>query len=133
MSRLPGKFKIGVLTGGGDVPGLNSCIRALTYRAIDNGHEVVGILCGWLGVASLNPDDPEGFKKWMTPLDKRGVRTVDRYGGTFLHTSRTNPICMKCNELPEHLRTVYTPEERPANPEEVFDITPPCLEGIRTA
>src|SRR5512136_2731827 len=108
---MPGKWKIGVLTGGGDVPGLNSCIRAFTYRAIDDGHEVVGIRRGWRGVASLHPDDPPSLDEWLLPLDKNQVRTVDRAGGTFLHTSRTNPAKIKRRDLPAHLRDAYRPAD----------------------
>lgn len=122
------RWKIGVLTGGGDVPGLNSCIRALTYRAIDDGHEVVGIRRGWRGVANLNPPDPEGLTRWMVPLSLERVRTVDRYGGTFLHTSRTNPARIKRKDLPEHLKGKYLPEDgSPGDPDERFDITDDIL------
>ena len=74
MSRL----RIGVLTGGGDVPGLNSCIRALTYRALDDGNEVLGIRRGWAGIVEVDPDDPESRDIHTVKLDRRGVRTVDR-------------------------------------------------------
>ena len=120
---MSGKYKIGVLTGGGDVPGLNSCIRAFTYRAIDDGHEVVGIRRGWRGVASLNPDAPDSLREWLMPLGKQQVRTVDRHGGTFLHTSRTNPIRIRRKDLPGHLVPVYRPKVKvvgvgsSANPE----------------
>ena len=84
-------MKIGVLTGGGDVPGLNPCIKSVVDRAIDEGHEVVGIRRGWWGLLNLNPDDPESYDRCVLKLDKNRVRTIDRTGGTFLHTSRTNP------------------------------------------
>jgi len=128
---MSGKFKIGVLTGGGDVPGLNSCIRAFTYRAIDDGHEVVGIRRGWRGVASLNPDVPESLREWLMPLGKQQVRTVDRHGGTFLHTSRTNPIRIRRKDLPEHLVPVYRPQDgSEGDPDERFDITPDILKAL---
>src|SRR5688572_18192236 len=97
-------MKIGILTGGGDVPGLNPCIKAVVNRAIEEGHSVIGLRRGWGGLLNFNPDDPEANKKWVTPLDKKAVRTVDRSGGTFLHTSRTNPGKVKPKDVPEFLR-----------------------------
>lgn len=127
---MTSKWKIGVLTGGGDVPGLNSCIRAFTYRAIDDGHEVLGIRCGWRGVASLNPDDPPSMNRWLMTLGKIQVRTVDRHGGTFLHTSRTNPISIKRKDLPEHLKSAYADAGAGIDPEQRFDITPHVLKAL---
>ena len=128
---MPLTWKIGVLTGGGDVPGLNSCIRAFTYRAINDGHEVLGIRRGWRGVASLNPDDPQGLAEWMTPLGKAQVRTVDRHGGTFLHTSRTNPIRIRRKDLPDYLKPAYVPKDgSDGDPDERFDITPHVLRSL---
>lgn len=98
-------MKIGILTGGGDVPGLNSCIKALVYRAVDAGHEVVGFRRGWLSLLAINPDDPSTIDQFSLPLDKFNTRTIDRTGGTFLHTSRTNPSKVKPAEVPEFLRT----------------------------
>ena len=95
---------IGVLTGGGDVPGLNPCIKALVYRAIDEGYEVLGIRRGWGGLLQFNPDEPGSFSKHFLPLDKQVVRTIDRTGGTMLHTSRTNPSKVKPKDVPEFLR-----------------------------
>ncbi len=83
--------RIGVLTGGGDVPGLNPCIKTIVNRAVDEGYEVVGIRKGWGGLLYCNPDDPQSIAEYILPLDKQRVRTIDRTGGTFLHTSRTNP------------------------------------------
>ncbi len=99
-------MRIGVLTGGGDVPGLNPCIKAIVNRAIDNGFEVLGIRRGWAGVLDYNLDDdkdPEKRAKWVMPLDKQRVRRVDRTGGTFLHTSRTNPGKVTPDRVPEFL------------------------------
>lgn len=97
-------MKIGVLTGGGDVPGLNPCIKALVYRAIDEGHEVIGFRRGWWGPLNFNPDNPESHDLCTVPLDKKNTRTIDRSGGTFLHTSRTNPSRVMPAHVPEHLR-----------------------------
>ncbi len=96
-------MRIGVLTGGGDVPGLNPCIRALVHRVIDDGHEVVGLRRGWAGLLELDPDDPEALERCTVPLDKSAVRTIDRSGGTMLHTSRTNPGRVRPTELPPFL------------------------------
>jgi len=95
--------KIGILTGGGDVPGLNPAIKAATLRAIDAGYEMVGIRRGWRGLVGCLADDASHDANWTLPLDAGAVRTVDRSGGTFLHTSRTNPSNMRENDIPEHL------------------------------
>lgn len=96
-------MRIGILTGGGDVPGLNACIKAVVNRVSDAGHEVVGIRRGWGGLLTTNPDNPETVEKNMLVLDKPQVRTVDRTGGTFLHTSRTNPSNVRPKEVPDFL------------------------------
>ena len=83
-------MKIGILTGGGDVPGLNPCIKAVVNRAVAQGHEIVGVRRGWGGLLDFNRDDPESFDKNFIPLDNQVVRKIDRTGGTFLHTSRTH-------------------------------------------
>lgn len=119
-------MKIGILTGGGDVPGLNPCIKAVVNRAIDQGHEVIGIRRGWGGLLYHNPDDPESFKKWFIPLDRQVVRTVDRTGGTFLHTSRTQPSKVKSEDVPEFLR------EPDWHPEvtDIRDFTPHVIKNL---
>ena len=117
-------MRIGILTGGGDVPGLNPCIKALVYRAIDEGHEVIGIRRGWLGVLNYNPE--LSFKDNAInaiPLDKQTVRTVDRSGGTFLHTSRTNPSKVKAKDVPAHLKNKVADGDR-------FDMTPHALKVV---
>ena len=96
--------RIGVLTGGGDVPGLNSVIKSVTYRATELGMDVVGIRRGWEGLTHLQPGDgldPE----YVRPLDRSSTRTIDRTGGTVLHTSRTNPTRMAREALPAWLDT----------------------------
>lgn len=97
-------MRIGILTGGGDVPGLNPCIKAFVDHAIDEGHEVVGIRRGWAGVLHYNPDSSEPQTEWVIPLNKSVVRTIDRTGGTFLHTSRTNPAKVKGKDIPDFLK-----------------------------
>jgi 6-phosphofructokinase 1 len=97
-------MRIGILTGGGDVPGLNPCIKAVVNRANANGWEVFGIRKGWAGLLNYNPDDPDGNGAWVQPLGKAEVRTIDRSGGTHLHTSRTNPGKVKEAGMPDFLR-----------------------------
>jgi 6-phosphofructokinase len=95
--------KIGILTGGGDVPGLNACIKAVVNRVADEGHEVIGIRRGWAGLLYVNPDDESAEQQCYVPLDKTAVRTIDRSGGTMLHSSRTNPSVVKPAEVPDFL------------------------------
>ncbi len=97
-------MRIGILTGGGDVPGLNPCIKAVVNRASDAGIEVIGIRRGWAGLLYYNLDDPESAAEWVQPLTKADVRTIDRYGGTHLHTSRTNPQKVREKDMPEFLK-----------------------------
>lgn len=103
-------MRIGILTGGGDVPGLNACIKAAVNRVVDSGHEVIGIRRGWGGLLTANPDDPATVEANFQPLDRTAVRTVDRTGGTFLHTSRTNPSNVRTDEVPEFLADGLTGE-----------------------
>jgi 6-phosphofructokinase 1 len=99
--------RIGILTGGGDVPGLNAVIKSVVYRASENDCEAVGIRRGWEGLTHLNLEDPESKARYILPLDRENTRTVDRTGGTFLHTSRTNPARMRT--VPEFLRDANFP------------------------
>jgi 6-phosphofructokinase 1 len=96
-------MRIGILTGGGDVPGLNPCIKAVVNRVAHEGHEVLGIRRGWGGLLTTNIDDPATVADNMLPLDRNVVRTIDRTGGTFLHTSRTNPARVRSSEVPDFL------------------------------
>ena len=93
--------RIGILTGGGDVPGLNSVIKGVTYRCAEHGIEVLGIRRGWEGLTHLDLEDPQSRAKYVMPLNRENTRTIDRTGGTILHSSRTNPSKMK--KLPKHL------------------------------
>jgi 6-phosphofructokinase 1 len=115
--------KIGILTGGGDVPGLNPCIKAVVFRAIDAGYEVLGIRRGWGGLLNYNPANPEGSAQWVVPLTKTNTRTIDRSGGTFLHTSRTNPGKVKASETPKFLAD----PKNPVKPDSRLDFTPHIL------
>jgi 6-phosphofructokinase len=96
-------MRIGILTGGGDVPGLNPCIKAVVNRVSEAGHSVVGIRRGWGGLLNSNPDDSETWANHMVDLTPATVRTVDRTGGTFLHTSRTNPGRVSPSKVPDFL------------------------------
>jgi ATP-dependent phosphofructokinase / diphosphate-dependent phosphofructokinase len=122
-------MRIGILTGGGDVPGLNPCIKAAVYRAVDEGHEMVGIRRGWGGLLNLNRDDPESLKKYILPLDKQTTRTVDRTGGTFLHTSRTQPSKVKPSEVPEFLKDPEHPDVEISDAG-IRDFTPHILKNL---
>ncbi len=122
-------MKIGILTGGGDVPGLNPCIKAVVNRAIDDGYEIVGIRRGWRGLLWLNPADPESIKQNIMPLDKQTVRTIDRTGGTILHTSRTNPSNVRPKEVPDFLRDPEHPEAE-AQDDRPRDFTPHVLKNL---
>jgi len=94
--------RIGILTGGGDVPGLNSVIKGVTYRASEAGFEVTGIRRGWEGLTHVNLADPGSRNRYVLGLTRENTRTIDRTGGTFLHSSRTNPVKMK--SLPPFLQ-----------------------------
>jgi 6-phosphofructokinase 1 len=96
-------MRLAVLTGGGDVPGLNPCIKALVTRVEDAGHEVVGVRRGWAGLLECNPDDETTIDGNVRRLELRDVRTIDRTGGTMLHTSRTNPGNVRPKEVPAFL------------------------------
>lgn len=84
-------MRIGILTGGGDVPGLNPCIRSITLSADDLGWQVIGFRRGWQGFLEIDPDDPASVAANSLSLTREGVRGIDRMGGTILHTSRTDP------------------------------------------
>jgi 6-phosphofructokinase 1 len=113
---------IGILTGGGDVPGLNVVIKGVVYRATTDGHNVTGIRLGWKGLTDLNFDDPASVQRYILPLTRENTRRIDRTGGTFLHTSRTNPSKMK--KLPDWLNKA----DYPANPP--YDMTARVLANL---
>lgn len=117
---------IGILTGGGDVPGLNPCIKAVVNRAIDEGDRIIGIRRGWGGLLHTDPNDPESIARNTLVLSKEIVRTIDRTGGTFLHTSRTNPAHVKKSEIPEFLRSSPLVEGN----RDSYDLTPHILKVL---
>jgi ATP-dependent phosphofructokinase / diphosphate-dependent phosphofructokinase len=94
--------KIGILTGGGDVPGLNSVIKSVVYRASEMGREVTGIRKGWEGLTHLD-ESQEVDARYIRPLTRENTRAIDRSGGTVLHTSRTNPLRISKGRLPAHI------------------------------
>lgn len=122
-------MRIGILTGGGDVPGLNPCIKAVVNRAIDEGHEIVGVRRGWGGLLWFNPDDPSTREEFIMPLDKQIVRKVDRTGGTFLHTSRTKPSKVRPSEVPDFLRDPEHPDAE-EDDDRIRDFTPHVLRNL---
>src|SRR5688572_33070367 len=93
--------RIAVLTGGGDVPGLNAVIKSVVYRATDAGYDVLGLRRGWEGLTHVQPGLPDGGGSgYLRPLDRINTRTIERTGGTILHTSRTNPRKTPAKKLP---------------------------------
>jgi 6-phosphofructokinase 1 len=119
--------RIGVLTGGGDVPGLNSVIKSVTYRATELGMEVVGIRRGWEGLTHVSPG-ADGDPDYIRPLERRNTRTIDRTGGTILHTTRTNPATMSEANLPVWLDAGRAAAMR--MPDGRYDLTPLVLEHL---
>lgn len=116
------KGVIGILTGGGDVPGLNPAIRAVTIRAIREGFGVIGIRNGWKGLVSMTRDRKAAADAFYQPLTEEIVNKVGRTGGTFLHTSRTRPSHIPKGDVPEHLRGKYR--------DEINDLTPEVLKNL---
>ena len=116
------KGTIGILTGGGDVPGLNPAIRAVTIRAMREGYKVIGIRRGWAGLVDTIRDKNADNSNNFQPLTEEVVNRAGRTGGTFLHTSRTNPGKIKQDRVPEHLKDKYT--------ENVNDVTEEVLKNI---
>ncbi|MHB8109025.1 MAG: 6-phosphofructokinase [Syntrophorhabdaceae bacterium] len=96
--------RVAILTGGGDVPGLNVAIKAVVVRATANNIDIIGIRRGWMGLLRVNPDDPETIANYVMPLTHEKVRTIDRTGGTILHTSRTNPGNVRAADVPSFVR-----------------------------
>jgi len=96
--------RIGILTGGGDVPGLNSVIKTVVYGSSETGAEVIGLRRGWEALTHVNLEDPASRTRYVLPLNRDNTRVIDRTGGTFLHSSRTNPSKMTESKLPAHLK-----------------------------
>jgi 6-phosphofructokinase len=105
------KGVIGILTGGGDVPGLNPAIRAVTLRAIHEGYEVIGIRRGWGGLVDIVRDENYDNSNNFQHLTEDEVNRAGRTGGTFLHSSRTNPARVSKSSVPPHLAGAYNAEK----------------------
>jgi len=119
--------RIGILTGGGDVPGLNAVIKSVVYQTTDMDYEVIGIRRGWEGLTHLK-QGPQLDSEYVSILDRNNTRGIDRTGGTVLHTSRTNPPKMRRAGLPKHLSPKKLESLRVSD--EVYDLTPLVLENI---
>jgi len=119
---LKNKGTIGILTGGGDVPGLNPAIRAVTIRALREGYQVIGIRKGWEGIMEINRDKKADNSESYMILTEQIVNKAGRTGGTFLHTSRTNPSKVKKENVPLHYQDRYN--------QLVNDLTPEVLKNL---
>ncbi len=117
------KGTIGILTGGGDVPGLNPAIRAITVRALREGYKVLGIRNGWEGLIQIDRNRKIEEQKYCQILDENLVNKVGRTGGTFLHTSRTRPSCVAKEDVPSHLKDKYF--------DDVSDLTPEVIQNLK--
>ena len=109
-------MRVGILTGGGDVPGLNPAIKAFVNRATEHGHTVTGLMRGWGALLAINPEDPDTFGEHARTLHPAAVRAIDRTGGTVLHSSRTNPGRVAAAAAPPFL-------EPPPGTEPPYDFT----------
>jgi len=120
--------RIAILTGGGDVPGLNAVIKSVVYRATEAGYVTLGIRRGWEGLTHVRPDrglDPD----YLRPLDRTNTRTIERTGGTILHTSRTNPRMMRAAGLPAWMDEAE--RARYEIGDGVYDLTPRVLDNLQ--
>jgi ATP-dependent phosphofructokinase / diphosphate-dependent phosphofructokinase len=123
--------RVGILTGGGDVPGLNSVIKSVVYRGAEIGCEVVGIRRGWEGLTHVDLADPASRARYILPLNRENTRTIDRTGGTYLHSSRTNPT--KMAKVPPALASQQFKSREVTKKgvtSTVFDVTPAVLKNI---
>src|SRR5271165_4675033 len=102
---------IGILTGGGDVPGLNPAIRAVTLRALREGFEVIGFRRGWGGLVDMVRDEKHDNSNNFQHLTEDVVNRAGRTGGTFLHSSRTNPSKVSKSSVPEHLKSAFADDK----------------------
>jgi ATP-dependent phosphofructokinase / diphosphate-dependent phosphofructokinase len=121
--------RIAILTGGGDVPGLNAVIKSVVYRATEVGYDVLGLRRGWEALTHAQPKLPDGGGTgYLRPLDRINTRTIDRTGGTVLHTSRTNPRKMRTGALPPWLSDADRRRYEVADG--IHDLTPLVLDHL---
>src|SRR5580658_2446399 len=131
LGALMSMKRIGILTGGGDVPGLNSVIKTVVYRGGEVGCEVIGIRRGWEGLTHVNLQDPASRARYIQPLNRENTRTIDRTGGTYLHSSRTNPA--KMAKVPPVLEGQDFPKKeftKKGATSTAYDITSAVLKNI---
>ena len=119
--------RIAILTGGGDVPGLNAVIKSVVYRATEAGYSALGIRRGWEGLTHIRPG-AEPDPTYLRPLDRTNTRTIERTGGTILHTSRTNPRKMRAAGLPSWM--TEADRARYAIGDDLYDLTPRVLDNL---
>jgi len=117
--------RVGILTGGGDVPGLNAAIKGFVWRMEEAGYEVVGLRRGWAALLNVIPSYGVDNSPWLINLTRASTRTIDRSGGTVLHSSRINPALTKLSAIPEHLQGRGEP-----GPEGMVDLTAAALETL---
>ena len=118
--------RIGILTGGGDVPGLNAAVKAFVWRMLDEECEILGLRRGWASLTNIIPDPRADNSQWILPLTRANTRAIDRTGGTILHTSRINPEISKPEHIPPHLESEKgQPDERGR-----YDLTEAALRVI---
>ena len=118
--------RVGILTGGGDVPGLNAAIKGFVWRMEEAGYEVVGLRRGWAALLNVVPSREADNSHWLVPLTRASTRTIDRSGGTVLHSSRINPALTKASAIPEHLGSGAPPP----GPDGVVDLTAAALDVL---
>jgi 6-phosphofructokinase 1 len=119
-------MRVGILTGGGDVPGLNAAIKAFVWRMLDEPCEIIGLRRGWASLVNIVPDASADNSAWILPLTRVLTRAIDRTGGTILHTSRMNPSIAKRDQIPPHLMSELPPPDAKGR----YDLTPQALRAI---
>ena len=123
-------MNIGVLTGGGDAPGINACIKTIVTIGAEESYRVKGIRRGWNGLLAFNPDDPASREEHVLDLDRELVRRIDRTGGTLLHTSRVHPGNLRKNEIPPFLRDTSVVKRAGLHQSGNYDLTAQVIRSI---
>ena len=118
--------RVGILTGGGDVPGLNAAIKGFVWRMEEAGYEILGLRRGWAALLNVVPAPDSDNSAWLMPLTRSNTRTIDRSGGTVLHSSRVNPAISKPRGIPDHLKG----RTFPVREDGMIDLTAAALEVI---